>query len=255
MQSPLWRTIRISTPPSSFSSPPLHLLSPVLSFHLQNLLSHAMSSPSLTNTAILISHSLSPDTLPSNVITPGWTSHLFFPTEYTELWLSKHTLPPSSSAFPTLSPLSISPSVVTSSPPPTIGISSILSINIPIHCHCLCSFPSSTKHSTLITTIMDLYFAVPFNQYFNDGCLFEALYKAYLQVECLDVIVNTLFTTRMLHFAPILLFLGLIFSFLMITHPPHVISLLTTLVFVIASFHPLLWTSMTHSCLLVYTFL
>ena len=43
---------------------------------------------------------------------------------------------------------------------------------------------------------------------------------------------------------------GLIFSFLMITHPSHVISLLTTLVFIITSFHLLLWTSMTLLCLL-----
>ena len=43
---------------------------------------------------------------------------------------------------------------------------------------------------------------------------------------------------------------GLIFSFLTITHPSHIISLLTTLVFIIASFHPPLQTSMTHLCLL-----
>ena len=44
--------------------------------------------------------------------------------------------------------------------------------------------------------------------------------------------------------------LGLIFSFLAITHPSHVIGLLTTLVFVITSFHLLFQTSMTHLCLL-----
>ena len=57
----------------------------------------------------------------------------------------------------------------------------------------------------------------------------------------------------MLHFTPILLFLRLIFSFLTITHPSHVISLLTLLAFIIASFHLLPRTSMTHSCLLVCT--
>ena len=46
-------------------------------------------------------------------------------------------------------------------------------------------------------------------------------------------------------------FLGLIFSFLAITHPSHVTGPLTSLVFVIASFHLLLWTSMTHSSLLI----
>ena len=52
---------------------------------------------------------------------------------------------------------------------------------------------------------------------------------------------------------PYSLFLGLIFSFLAITLPSHIISLLTTLVFIIASFHPSPWTVMTHSCLLVCT--
>ena len=48
----------------------------------------------------------------------------------------------------------------------------------------------------LITAITDLHLAVPFNHYFDDGCPFEALYKAYLQVECLGVIMNSPFTTR-----------------------------------------------------------
>ena len=38
-----------------------------------------------------------------------------------------------------------------------------------------------------------------------------------------------------------------------ITHPSHVIGPLTTLVFIIASFHPVLWTSMTQSTLLICT--
>ena len=41
------------------------------------------------------------------------------------------------------------------------------------------------------------------------------------------------------------------FLCLTITHPPHVIGPLTTLVFVIASFHPRLWTSMTPLRLLI----
>ena len=45
--------------------------------------------------------------------------------------------------------------------------------------------------------------------------------------------------------------LDLSFLFLAITHPPHVIGLLTTLVFIIASFHPFLRTSITHLCLLI----
>ena len=45
----------------------------------------------------------------------------------------------------------------------------------------------------------------------------------------------------------------LFFSFLMITHPFHVIGPLTTLVFIIASFHPFPQTSLTHSCLLICT--
>ena len=53
------------------------------------------------------------------------------------------------------------------------------------------------------------------------------------------------------------LLLSFLFSdlsfFLVITHPSHVIGPLTTLVFVIASFHPFLWTSLTHSHLLVCT--
>ena len=50
--------------------------------------------------------------------------------------------------------------------------------------------------------------------------------------------------------SPLFFSFGLVFSFLTITHPPHDFGLLTTLVFIIASFHPLLWTSMTHLCLL-----
>ena len=53
--------------------------------------------------------------------------------------------------------------------------------------------------------------------------------------------------------SPLFFSFGLIFSFLAITHPFHIIDLLTTLAFVIASFHPLPRTSMTHSCLPVCT--
>ena len=48
----------------------------------------------------------------------------------------------------------------------------------------------------LITAIRDPHLAVPFNHYFNDSCPFEALYKAYLQVERLRIIVNSPFTTH-----------------------------------------------------------
>ena len=51
--------------------------------------------------------------------------------------------------------------------------------------------------------------------------------------------------------SPLFFSFGLVFSFLAITHPSHVIGPLTTLVFIIASFHPLLQTSMTYICLLV----
>ena len=43
------------------------------------------------------------------------------------------------------------------------------------------------------------------------------------------------------------------FLFLAITHPSHIIGLSASLVFIIASFHLLPWTSMTHSCLLICT--
>ena len=48
----------------------------------------------------------------------------------------------------------------------------------------------------LVTTITDPHLAVLFNHYFDDGCPFEALYKAYLQVERLGVIMNSPFTTQ-----------------------------------------------------------
>ena len=56
-----------------------------------------------------------------------------------------------------------------------------------------------------------------------------------------------------LRFTPILFFSRTYFSFPAITHPSHVIGPLTPLVFVIAPFHPLPRTSMTHFCLLVRT--
>ena len=47
--------------------------------------------------------------------------------------------------------------------------------------------------------------------------------------------------------------LDLSFLSLAITLPFHIIGLLTPLAFIIASFHPLLWTSLTHPCLLLCT--
>ena len=61
------------------------------------------------------------------------------------------------------------------------------------------------------------------------------------------------FVEGVLCFTPILFFLGLISSFLAITHPLHIISPLTPLVFIIASFHLLLQTPLTHSHLLICT--
>ena len=147
-----------------------------------------MSSPSLTSTATLTSWTSSPDTLPSNVTTPGWTTRPL-PTQ-AEPWFPRHTPSPSSSSFPAPSPLAIS------SPPPTIEIHPVLFIDVPVHCHHLHSFPTPTEHATLITAITDPHLAVPFNHYFDDGCPFEALYKAYLQVECLGIIINSPFTTQ-----------------------------------------------------------
>ena len=85
---------------------------------------------------------------------------------------------------------------MTISPPPTIEIPPVLSIDVPVHCHRLRSFPTLAEHATLVTAITDPHLAVPFNHYFNNGCPFEALYKAYLQVERLGVIVNSPFTTQ-----------------------------------------------------------
>ena len=147
------------------------------------------------STATLTSRSSSSDTLPSNVATPGWTTCPLSP-ERAELWLPAYTPSPNHSDFPTPSPLPISSSVVTSSSPPTIEIPSILSVDVPIYFHCLHSFPSPAKHAMLVTAITDPHLAVPFNHYFDDRCLFEALYKAYLQVERLSVIVNSPFTTH-----------------------------------------------------------
>ena len=81
-------------------------------------------------------------------------------------------------------------------PPVTIEIPPVLSVDVPVHCHRLRSFPTPAEHATLVTAITDPHLAVPFNHYFDDGCPFEALYKAYLQVERLGVIVNSPFTTQ-----------------------------------------------------------
>ena len=138
-----------------------------------------MSSLSLTSTATLTSRSSSPDTLPSNVATPGWTTRPL-PAEPVELWLSRHTPSPSSTSFPMPSPASVSPPVVTTSSPPTIEIPSVLLVDVPVYCHRLRSFPSPAEHATLTTAVTNPHLAVPFNHYFNNGCPFEALYKAYL---------------------------------------------------------------------------
>ena len=147
-----------------------------------------MSSPSLTSTATLTSRTSSSDTLPSNIATPGWTTRPL-PTQ-AEPWFPRHTPSPSSTSFPTPSPANISPFLTTIEIPP------VLSVDVPIHCHHLRSFPTPAEHPTLVTTITDLHLTVPFNHYFDDGCPFEALYKAYLQVERLSVIVNSPFTTQ-----------------------------------------------------------
>ena len=83
-----------------------------------------------------------------------------------------------------------------SSPPTTIEIPPVLSVDVPVHCHCLRSFSTPAEHATLISAITDPHLTVPFNHYFDDGCPFEALYKAYLQVERLGIIVNSPFTTQ-----------------------------------------------------------
>ena len=186
MQSPPWRIIKNFAPLSS----PLNALSLTNPLVVQN------EFPSLINTTTLTSCSSSSDTLLSNVTTPGWTSHLFYPIEHAELWLPKHTLPPTGPDFPTPSLLSISSPVVTTSLPPTIEIPHVLSVDVPVYCHQLHSFPSLTKHSILTTAIMDPHLAIPFNHYFNDGYPFKALYKAYLQVKHLGIIMNSPFTTR-----------------------------------------------------------
>ena len=51
--------------------------------------------------------------------------------------------------------------------------------------------------------------------------------------------------------SPLFFSFGLLLSFLAITHPSHVISPLTTLVFIIASFYSILQTSLTQPCLLL----
>ena len=58
----------------------------------------------------------------------------------------------------------------------------------------LIPFPHQTFH--LVTTITDPYLTVLFNHYFDDRCPFEALYKAYLQIEHLSITINSPFTTR-----------------------------------------------------------
>ena len=186
MQSPPWRTIRNSISLSLPLMPLLPLTKPLTNHHESPFLD-LHRNPDLS---CLLS-----DILLSNVATPGWATRSLS-TEHIELWHPKHTPPPSSSSFPTPSPLSISPPIVTSSPLTTIEIPPVLSVDVSVHCYCLCSFASPTEHTTLVTTITDLHLTVPFNHYFDDGCPFKALCKAYLQVECLGIIVNSPFTTH-----------------------------------------------------------
>ena len=79
------------------------------------------------------------------------------------------------------------------------------------------------------------------------------LHNCFLPSASSDFYDSSLLTHRMLRSTPILFFSRTYFSFLAITHPSHVIGPLTTLVFIIASFHPLLRTSLTHPCLLICT--
>ena len=119
-----------------------------------------------------------------------WMDHHLLSIERAELCLSEYTPLLNSLDFPTLSPLPISSSVVASLPPPTIEIPPVLSINVPIYCHYLCLFPSPAKNSTLVTAITDLHLIIPFNYYFNNGCLYKAWYKTYLQVKCFSIIIS-----------------------------------------------------------------
>ena len=153
-----------------------------------------MSSPSLTSTATLTSHTSSPDMLPSNVTTPRWTTRSI--PELVEPWFPKHTPLSSSPMFPTPSPPSLSLPIAISSSPTTIETPPILSVNVPVHCHCFRSFPTPAKHATLVAANTDPHLAIPFNHYFDDGCPFKALHKAYLQVKRFGVIIHSLFTTQ-----------------------------------------------------------
>ena len=105
-------------------------------------------------------------------------------------WIAKWELKHAKSALEDYKKLHASIFSSQSSPPP------VLSVDVPVHCHRLCSFPSPAEHTMLVTTITDPHLAVPFNHYFDDECPFEALYKAYLQMERLGVIINSPFTTR-----------------------------------------------------------
>ena len=156
-----------------------------------------MNSPSLTSTITLTSHSTSPAILPSNFVTPSWTTHILS-TDSGSLWIPTTISSPNRSDFLSLFPIPIpSPSSLTiTSSSCTIDITTVLSVDAPVYCHQLCSFPSLSEHSTLITAVTDPHLAIPFNYYFNDGCPFEALYEAYLQVEYLRIIINSLFTTK-----------------------------------------------------------
>ena len=101
--------------------------------------------------------------------------------------------------------------------------------------------PRESKDNVLVATAHDI------EEMFL-GDLFDVHVKSTSEADCTSFVHGLVNVT----IAPILFF-RLIFSFLAITHPSHIISPLTTLVFIIASFHPLPRTSMTHSHLLVCT--
>ena len=139
---------------------------------------------------------------------------------------------------------------------------------LPLHSLKLTECPLSWYSSfnlSGVTTLSLCFVPSPSQQGFLEflttlGCM-QALIVLHLKhahASACDFLSSSAFTVfqkvtlPLIYFAPILFSLRLIFSFLMITHPFHVISLLTLLVFIIASFHPLLWTSLTHSCSLIY---
>ena len=88
---------------------------------------------------------------------------------------------------------------------------------------------------------------------FDTNSLLRAMWIFIKTIDHTTSIIMCTGTVTVLHFSPILLFLRPVFSFLMITHPLHIIGLLTPLVFIITPFHLLPQTSLTHSWLLICT--